>query len=620
MRGEAPPEEEDGEDGEPVPDFRGRGGRRGGVAGGAAKDTVDQRQADQRRTAQLRMAAIEKMMRQHRQADPGPQPAAEAAPAPRPEPHSPPKRTPLQERFEEAEELHSSAVRGLFKMEERVARSVAIGEEGRTVFSPTKHDGPYVNVGMAETDAQLLHRFASISSEKLEHMRVRQQNRQHRTCALCDAGKVHYREQCALARALYLGSSDRSPAKFLSEGSVNPVEAKFKSPARLRGSAALERWAASVGEGEALGVQELLLGNKGLGRLFDLTKFCNLRRILLYGNELHEIDFAAVPARVEEMDLTNNRLERAVVSGKPDLRALRLSKNRLKEVRVEGAGVLQDLDVSSNPLASLEIAAAPHLKVLQASDVQGGGLVNFVPPAMPALEQLYLRHTQLEELALPPECTGTLRKLDVAENRLKRLPPELGGCHSLQYLWAFGNWLSEVPEFLGALEQLVYVDLRGNGLAAVPESLGKAPCLETLLLGQNRIAAFPASLMACRRLRVLDMSSNWLPSLPEDVLWKLTPLQRLILNDNCILIVPAKMAESNLADLQLKGNPLVKPLAKVLGYGLPHLKAYLKKHGGSPQPSFGDLEAQRALLEAKGAQGGGKDPGETTMTRDSFWV
>ena len=30
----------------------------------------------------------------------------------------------------------------------------------------------------------------------------------------------------------------------------------------------------------------------------------------------------------------------------------------------------------------------------------------------------------------------------------------------------------------------------------------------------------------------MDMSSNWLPSLPEDVLWKLTPLQRLILNDN----------------------------------------------------------------------------------------
>ena len=116
------------------------------------------------------------------------------------------------------------------------------------------------------------------------------------------------------------------------------------------------------------------------------------------------------------------------------------------------------------------------------------------------------------------------------------------------------------------------------------------------------------------------MSSNWLPSLPEDVLWKLTPLQRLILNDNCILTVPAKMAESNLADLQLKGNPLVKPLAKVLGYGLTHLKAYLKMHGGSPQPSFGDLEAQRALLEAKGAQGGGEDPGETTMTRDSFWV
>ena len=102
-------------------------------------------------------------------------------------------------------------------------------------------------------------------------------------------------------------------------------------------------------------LEELLLGNRRLDHLFDLTKFCNLRRILLYGNELHEIDFAAVPARVEEMDLTNNRLERAVVSGKPDLRALQLSKNRLKEVRVEGA--LQDLDVSSNPLALLEIAA-----------------------------------------------------------------------------------------------------------------------------------------------------------------------------------------------------------------------------------------------------------------------
>ena len=64
------------------------------------------------------------------------------------------------------------------------------------------------------------------------------------------------------------------------------------------------------------------------------------------------------------------------------------------------------------------------------------------------------------------------------------------------------------------------------------QSVRPAGTVETLLLGQNRIAAFPASLIAYRRLRVMDMSSNWLPSLPEDVLWKLTPLQRLILNDN----------------------------------------------------------------------------------------
>lgn len=139
-----------------------------------------------------------------------------------------------------------------------------------------------------------------------------------------------------------------------------------------------------------------------------------------------------------------------------------------------------------------------------------------------SLEILDLSDNPLTDL--PPDI-GRLKRLRVlfcSQSRITRLPPALGDCPCLGQIGIRGGVLESIPgeSLPPALRWLTVTD---NRLTSLPVELGRRPALEKLLLSGNRLAAVPESLGEAPRLELLRLSANRLERLPG---W-LTQLPRL---------------------------------------------------------------------------------------------
>lgn len=185
-----------------------------------------------------------------------------------------------------------------------------------------------------------------------------------------------------------------------------------------------------------------------------------------------------------------------------------LSKNRLSELPTELCGLvlLERLDCHSNVL-------------------------RVVPPCVAALQ--------------------ALTYLDLSRNQLTSLPTAV--CQlPLAVLLVSNNRLAKLPEELGKMRSLMDLDLSCNELSQLPSGIGELQALRSLRVRRNRLSELPAEL--CRlRLWHLDVSENQLARLP--------PLLRLM---------------SSLRHLLVDGNPLVSPPAFLCRRGQVHIFKYLE--------------------------------------------
>mmetsp|Transcript_31254 Transcript_31254/g.93807 ORF Transcript_31254/g.93807 Transcript_31254/m.93807 type:complete len:1472 (-) Transcript_31254:63-4478(-) len=164
-------------------------------------------------------------------------------------------------------------------------------------------------------------------------------------------------------------------------------------------------------------------------------------------------------------------------------------------------------------------------------------------------------------------CTE-LRHLNLANNRLRRLPPQIAAAVQLQTLILSGNPLGDCPlrtvlqltaldsldlsntgrsvsglpdELARALASLRSLNLAKNKLECVPLGVAGLPALERLDLGDNAIATLPDSMTGCSRLQVLVLSRNRIESIPEWFLQAMPQLRRLYVNRNRLLSIPARI-------------------------------------------------------------------------------
>lgn len=155
-----------------------------------------------------------------------------------------------------------------------------------------------------------------------------------------------------------------------------------------------------------------------------------------------------------------------------------------------------------------------------------------------SLEQLQVSYCRLSRIDMRMLSLKSLRRLDLSNNHIKKLPATIGD--------------------LGCLAELI---LHNNHL----ESFSEALCLSSLQrtlqhldLSQNRLAALPAQLCQLRELVNLKLDTNKLRWLPSRV-GSLSKLRFLSAAHNELSQLPGDFRKLNLENLDLFGNPFSQP-------------------------------------------------------------
>ncbi len=138
-------------------------------------------------------------------------------------------------------------------------------------------------------------------------------------------------------------------------------------------------------------------------------------------------------------------------------------------------------------------------------------------PGVCALTVLDLDNNKLS--TLPPQigAFGNLRTLSLNNNKLRTLPPQIGDLVNLRELWLNNSKLSTLPPQIGALVNLQKLWLVNNKLSTLPPQIGALVNLQSLCLVNNKLRTLPPQIGALGKLRVLDLDNNKFSTLPLQI-------------------------------------------------------------------------------------------------------
>ena len=101
-----------------------------------------------------------------------------------------------------------------------------------------------------------------------------------------------------------------------------------------------------------------------------------------------------------------------------------------------------------------------------------------------------------------------LKKIDLYENKISKLPESMGDLSSLNILLLNCNKIDKIPDTICQCKNLQVLSLRVNKIAKLPVDIGQLYKLKRLDLGGNIIKKLPESLINCLKLTYLDLSGN----------------------------------------------------------------------------------------------------------------
>jgi Leucine-rich repeat (LRR) protein len=219
----------------------------------------------------------------------------------------------------------------------------------------------------------------------------------------------------------------------------------------------------------------------------DIGRLTQLKVLVLSGNQIQRLpeklfelplvevylahnQFTELPSRIHHwtsvslLDISHNQLTQVPQSleSLPKLRKLNLSHNDLSELPLTQHASLEELELHHNQLKKWTAVSFPvvkridlrynklnrlesdpinlgSLKELHLGFNQLNKLISFLKASIHSLELLDIRDNQFESVPLPILDSKTLKRLDLTNNNISFLPPELGWVTSLDMLIFHGN-------------------------------------------------------------------------------------------------------------------------------------------------------------------------------------
>jgi internalin A len=206
-------------------------------------------------------------------------------------------------------------------------------------------------------------------------------------------------------------------------------------------------------------------------------------------------------------------------------------------------------------LQIIEKAAKEKVTELDLADNQ----LSSLPPEISQLSnltELDLANNQLS--SLPPEISqlSNLTRLDLDNNQLSSLPPEFSQLSNLTTLYLHNNQLSSLPPEFSQLSNLTTLYLHNNQLSSLPPEFSQLSNLTTLYLHNNQLSSLPPEFSQLSNLTELYLANNQLSSLPPEIS-QLSNLTELYLANNQLSSLPPEISQlSNLTELDLDNNQL----------------------------------------------------------------
>lgn len=104
--------------------------------------------------------------------------------------------------------------------------------------------------------------------------------------------------------------------------------------------------------------------------------------------------------------------------------------------------------------------------------------------------------------------SDAISNLNVSDNQLTALPPQIGQLTALQELDVSCNQLTVLPPQIGQLTALQELDVTDNRLTALPPEIGQLTALQMLDVTENQLTALPLTLGNCIALAFFDADNN----------------------------------------------------------------------------------------------------------------
>ncbi len=205
------------------------------------------------------------------------------------------------------------------------------------------------------------------------------------------------------------------------------------------------------------------------------------------------------------------------------------------------------------------------LKMLDLSDNQ----LTELPPEvqmLPRLQRIDLFKNQIK-LKDGDALPETVQAANFFNNKITKVPSSvLSSLASLTDINLSSNKLFALPDFSMTSRSLVKISAFWNNIVMVPR-LSTLTCLEEVNLSDNKIEEMPA-VAGLAKLKVLNLGKNRIPELPDGCLDGCDSLEELLISKNLLtsltVALPASLRKLQIADNQLTGLPRSLPTLKAL--------------------------------------------------------